>query len=103
VHKLPAAAAAILPGWPPQIPPPVAGSNSSRPGRGDFRLFFFDGCSASEARQAAGQRPGSGGQATDPAGAVHRLVLWTGGLSTAGGSQSAGALIARRWAASFSR
>jgi probable addiction module antidote protein len=28
------------PGWPPQIPPPVAGSNSSRSGQGDSRLFF---------------------------------------------------------------
>lgn len=92
-----------LPGWPPQIPPPVAGSNSSRPGPGDSRLFFFDGCSASEARHAAGERSGGGGQAADPAGAVHRPVLWAGGLSTAGENQSAGALIARRCAASLSR
>ena len=28
--------------------------------------------------------PGSGGQATDPARAIHRLALWVGGLSTAG-------------------
>jgi hypothetical protein len=37
-------------------------------------------------RSASGRRhrPGSGGQATNPAGAVHRLVLWAGGLSTAG-------------------
>jgi hypothetical protein len=31
-------------------------------------------------------RPRSGGQAADPAGAVHRLVLWAGGLSTADAS-----------------
>jgi hypothetical protein len=37
-------------------------------------------------RSASGRRqqPGSGGQATDPAGAIHRLALWVGGLSTAG-------------------
>jgi hypothetical protein len=37
-------------------------------------------------RSASGRRhrSGSGGQATHPAGAVHRLVLWAGGLSTAG-------------------
>ena len=37
-------------------------------------------------RSASGrrQRPGSGGQATDPAGAIHRLVLGMGDLSTAG-------------------
>jgi hypothetical protein len=36
-------------------------------------------------RSASGRRhlPRSGGQATNPAGAVHGLVLWTGGLSTA--------------------
>ena len=42
------------------------------------------GCSASAARQARGQLPGNGGQATDPAGAIHRLALWVGGLSTVG-------------------
>jgi hypothetical protein len=31
-------------------------------------------------------RSGSGGQVTDPAGAVNRLDLWAGGLSTAGAS-----------------
>ena len=30
------------------------------------------------------QRPGSGGELTDPAGAVHSLVLWTGELSPVG-------------------
>jgi len=37
-------------------------------------------------RSASGsrRRSGSSGQATDPAGAVHRLVLWSGDLSTAG-------------------
>ena len=43
-------------------------------------------------RSASGrrQRPGSGGQVTEPAGAIHRQVLWVGGLSTAGvvGDQS---------------
>ena len=41
---------------------------------------------ASAARQAVGATPGSGGQGTHPAGAVHRLVLWAGALSTAGES-----------------
>jgi hypothetical protein len=37
-------------------------------------------------RSASGRRrkSGSGGQATDLAEAIHRLVLWVGGLSTAG-------------------
>jgi len=37
-------------------------------------------------RSASGRRhlPGSGGQVANPAGAVHRLVLWAGDLSTAG-------------------
>ena len=37
-------------------------------------------------RSASGRRrwSGSGGQATNPAGAIHRLALWVGGLSTAG-------------------
>jgi hypothetical protein len=70
----------------------MATSNSSTCGRvkflqartGGFSSFLLSGCSASEARQAGGERAGSGGQATHPAGAVHRLVLWAGGLSTAG-------------------
>ena len=37
-------------------------------------------------QSASGRRqiPGSGGQVTDPAGAIHRLVLWVGDLSMAG-------------------
>ena len=34
--------------------------------------------------RAAGSRSGSGGQVTHRVAAVHRLVLWAGGLSTAG-------------------
>ena len=34
--------------------------------------FFLEGCLASEARQAEGSKPGSGGQVADPEGAVHR-------------------------------
>lgn len=30
------------------------------------------------------QRPGSGGELTDPVGAVHSLVLWAGELSPVG-------------------
>ena len=74
----------IDPRWPPQTAPLMAGQTA--PGRTTgLSVFFLNGCLASEARQAEGARPGSGGQATHPAGAVHRLVLWAGGLSMAGG------------------
>jgi len=48
-----------------------------------------NGCLASAARQAVSSKPGSGGQATNPEGAVHKLVLWAGGLSTAGACSKA--------------
>jgi hypothetical protein len=99
------------------VAPPMATSNSStcghpkflQAGRSNYRCFeglslimrsrvfglrfgfrhewLFGKRSASGRRH----RPGSGGQATNPAGAVHRLVLWAGGLSTAGAhAQAAG-------------
>ena len=50
---------------------------------------------ASEARQAIGIDRGAVGKARTPRGAVHRLVLWAGGLSTAG------AICLRSWPLQF--
>jgi hypothetical protein len=83
------------PRWPLQIPPPVA--TQTPPGRTGWIMGFgvcltwlFWISFSSAVWQAKRVRPearsGSGGQVTDPAGAVHRLDLWAGGLSTAGGS-----------------
>ena len=47
-------------------------------------VSFFNGCLASEARQAGGIGRGAVVKPRTPPGAVHRLVLWAGGLSTAG-------------------
>ena len=74
------------PGWPPRTPPPVATSASARENPHlPLSCANFQGLFGK--RSASGRRllSGSGGQVTDPAGAVHRLVLWTGDLSTAGG------------------
>ena len=95
VNALPDGHLKFLHPWPGQTPPGQ-----------DRGILVFSSKRLFGKRSASGRRraPGSGGQATHPAGAVHRLVLWAGGLSTAGGEcQSAGALMARRWAASFSR
>jgi hypothetical protein len=89
--------------------PTCGRANSSRPGRGDCRSFWLFPERLFGKRSASGRRqaPGSGGQATDPAGAVHRLVLWTGGLVHGGrvrhGQFVVSGLTARRCAASFSR
>jgi len=48
--------------------------------------FYLNGCWQAQARQAEGTKPGSGGQVTHRAAAVHRLVLCAGDLSTAGAS-----------------
>ena len=45
---------------------------------------YKDGCSASEARQAAGGSRGAVVTGTNLAEAILRLALWVGGLSTAG-------------------
>jgi hypothetical protein len=50
-------------------------------------LFFdllFNGCLASKARQAVGVGRGAVVKPRTPLGAVHRFILWAGGLSTAG-------------------
>ena len=67
--------------WPPT---PIASSGRRRPlwVVGDF---YLNGYWQATARQAVGFKSGSGGQVTYRAAAVHRLVLWAGGLSTAGG------------------
>jgi hypothetical protein len=49
-----------------------------------FLGSFLNGCLASEARQAVGIGRGAVVKPRTPRGAVHRLVLWAGGLSTAG-------------------
>src|SRR5665647_3167498 len=51
-----------------------------------IRDFYLNGYWQASARQAEGSKPGSGGQVTYRVAAVHRLVLWAGVLSTAGGS-----------------
>ena len=79
--------------WPPKFP--QAGRLNYRSigiAGSDFCLTVFlvlliNGCLASEARQAVGKMSRSCGQLSnrcvEPA--VHRLVLWKGQLSTAGG------------------
>jgi hypothetical protein len=52
-----------------------------------FGLDLFNRPLGQAKRVRPEARSGSGGQATDPARAVHRHVLWTGGLSTAGASR----------------
>ena len=47
--------------------------------------IYKDGCSASEARQAVGGGRGAVVRGANLAEAIHRLALWVGGLSTAGG------------------
>jgi hypothetical protein len=97
------------PRWPPQIAPLMAGQTA--PGRTTglsvFLSFFLNGCLASEARQAGGEGRGAVGKPRTPPGAVHRPVLWAGGLSTAGGCARGQSLVstftARRCAASLSR
>ena len=49
-----------------------------------FLDLHFNGCLASGARQAIGVGRGAVVKPRTPRGAVHRLVLWAGGLSTAG-------------------
>jgi len=53
-----------------------------------FWFYFSNGCLASEARQAVGERPRSGGQLSHrhEVPAVHRLALWAGQLCTADGN-----------------
>ena len=67
---------ASVAGWP---------SAGRRPSRGVGSPSSI-GCSGKRSASGRRHRPGSGGQATDHAGAVHRLVLWAGGLPTAGAS-----------------
>jgi hypothetical protein len=56
-----------------------------------FGSLFKNGCLASNARQAGGKKSGIGGQLPHrcTAVAVHRLALWAGQLSTAGGNWDA--------------
>ena len=49
-----------------------------------FDPLFQSAVRASEARQAVGISRGAVVKPRTPRGAVHRLVLWAGGLSTAG-------------------
>jgi hypothetical protein len=52
--------------------------------RESLSLVSFLRLLASEARQAGGVGRGAVVKPRTPSGAVHRLVLWAGGLSTAG-------------------
>jgi hypothetical protein len=77
----------VVPGWPPQTPPPVAGQTPPGQDGGIVGLFgfFLNGCSASEARQAEGKRRGAVGKPRTPQGPSTGLSCGRVALSTAGG------------------
>jgi len=51
-----------------------------------FLVLLFNGCLASEARQAVGIGRGAVVKPRTPRGAVHRLVLWAGGCAPSMGA-----------------